>query len=450
MDAIADFARHVVARRYADLPCAAVGAARSAILDTLGVGIGGSSEPMAPVLADLQAAGMAEARVWGNGRRMPAAGAAMCNAYQVHNAEFDCLHEQAVVHALTVVLPAALAAAERKKGVSGEELITAVVLGVDVAAGLGAAAETGLRFFRPATAGCLGAAAAAGKVMGLDHAGMVNALSIAYGQACGTMQAHAEGSGLLAMQMGFNARNAIVACDLAARGFTGPKDVLEGAYGYFRLFEAAGSPARVAAELGRRWFITELAHKPYPCGRATHGIIEACLMLRRRHALDAGTVSRVSARVPPLTLRLVGRPSRAEMDANYARLCAPYVAASALLMGRLGREAFAPQAYRHPPTQDLARRILIEALDASDPNALTPIEVAIDVFSGARYTARLDAVYGNPAKALSRADLLEKFRGNCEAAFRPLPPGAAERLVGRIADLEKVADIGELLDLLAA
>src|SRR5262249_29481016 len=158
-------------------------------------------------------------------RRLPAAAAAMCNAYQVHNAEFDCLHEGAVVHALTVVLPATLAAAERKSSVSGADLIAAVVLGVDVAAGLGVAAATGMRFFRPATAGCLGATAAVGRLMDLEHTAMVHALSIAYGQACGTMQAHAEGSGLLAMQMGFNARNALVACDLAARGFTGPRGV---------------------------------------------------------------------------------------------------------------------------------------------------------------------------------------------------------------------------------
>ena len=169
---------------------------------------------------------LGEARVWGNGTRVPAPAAAMCNAYQAHNSEFDCVHEEAVVHAMTVVLPVAIAGAERMKGVSGKELITAVALGVDVAAGLAFAATTGLRFFRPATTGAFGGTAALGKLMGLDQAAMVNAFSIAYGQCCGTMQAHTEGSALLAMQMGFNARNAIIACDLAARGFDGPKNVL--------------------------------------------------------------------------------------------------------------------------------------------------------------------------------------------------------------------------------
>ena len=282
MDAIDSFARHVVGTRFEDLPGIAVAAAKTFILDTLGVGIAGSSGPMARELAEAQTlwGEREEARVWGNGRLLSAPAAAMCNACQAHNSEFDCLHEEAVVHAMSIVLPAAMAGAERGKGVSGRNLITAVTLGVDVAAGLGIAATSGLQFFRPATAGAFGGTAALGKLMGFDQAAMLEAFSLVYGQCCGTMQAHTEGSGLLALQMGFNARNAVVACDLAQRGFGGPKHILEGRFGYFRLIEAAGEPARVARDLGKRWLVAELAHKPFASGRATHGIIEACLALR--------------------------------------------------------------------------------------------------------------------------------------------------------------------------
>ena len=185
MDAIASFADHVVRTRFQDLPSDAIKAAKIFILDTFGVGTAGSSGPMACDLVDMQETWghRGEARVWGNGKRLPAPAAAMCNAYQVHNAEFDCVHEEAVVHAMTVVLPVAIASAERRKGVSGADLIAAVTLGVDVAAGLGVAATTGLRFFRPATAGAFGGTAALGKLMGLDHYAMINAFSIAYGQS---------------------------------------------------------------------------------------------------------------------------------------------------------------------------------------------------------------------------------------------------------------------------
>src|SRR5262249_40664965 len=155
-----------------------------------------------------------------------------------------------------------------------------------------------------------------------DHPTMVNAFSIIYAQLSGTMQAHTEGSGLLAMQMGFAARNAIVACDLAARGFDGPKNVLEGPFGYFKLYEPDGSPAHVVQELGGRCFTAELAPKPFPSGRATHGVIEACLALRREHRIASDAIERVTAQVPPLVRHLVGRPPHEEMQPNYARLCA--------------------------------------------------------------------------------------------------------------------------------
>ena len=128
--------------------------------------------------------------------------------------------------------------------------------------------------------------------------------------------------------------------------------MLEGPFGYFKLFEAGGSPGRIAQDLGRRWFITELAHKPYPSGRATHGIIEACLELRRQYGIRADTIDRVTARVPPLVRHLVGRPPQEQMSANYARLCASYAAACALLKGSVGFEDFTSRAYRDAQTQD--------------------------------------------------------------------------------------------------
>ena len=450
MDAINAFADHVVATKFPDIPADAVRAAKVFILDTLGVGIAGSAGPMARELAVASATWGegAEARVWGSGIPRPAAAAAMCNAYEVHNSEFDCVHEEAVVHAMTVVLPVAMAGAERTKKVSGVDLITAVTLGVDVAAGLGVAATTGLRFFRPATAGAFGATAALGKLMGLDHPAMINAFSIAYAQLAGTMQAHTEGSALLAMQMGFAARNAIAACDLAARGFDGPKNVLEGPFGYFKLYEPDGSVTLVVRELGRRWFIAELAHKPFPSGRATHGIVEACLGLRRAHPFESDAIDRVTAYVPPLVRHLVGRPPREDMQANYARLCAAYVAACALRRDDVGLEDFTRAAYRDGPTQDLARRVSIEVRDAGNPNALTPVAVEVALRDGSRHSTRVETVYGNPKKPLSRADHLAKFRRNCAAAVHALPPENVERLIERIDRLEEVADVTELVDLL--
>jgi 2-methylcitrate dehydratase PrpD len=453
MDAITAFAEHVADRSYGDLPAAAVAAAKTFLLDTLGVGLIGSSGPMAQELAGIQPlwGSGSDARVWSTGERLPAPAAAFCNAYQTHNAEFDCVHEAAVAHVMTVVLPVALAGAERmgkieESPVDGRRLIEAVVLGVDVAASLGLAATSGLRFFRPATVGAFGAAAALGKLMGFDARRLQHAFAIAYGQLSGNMQAHTEGSLLLAMQMGFSARNAVVACDLARAGFEGPANILEGPFGYFKLIEPGGDPGRVTGSLGTVWRITEVAHKPFPSGRATHGILDACLELRRRHGFAASEIAAVKAYVPPLVQHLVGRPPSSRMQINYARLCASYVAALAFLRGTVAFHDFNDAAYADAVTQDLARRITLEVCDAGDPNALVPVEVEVMLATGARHTARIDAVYGNPAKPMTRDAHIAKFLGNAESAARPLQPQQAQALVGLIDNLEGVADVTEIVD----
>ena len=162
--------------------------------------------------------GPAEATVWGSGERLSLSNAAMVNAFQVHSQEFDPVHEGAVVHPMAAVLVCALGWAEREGGVSGDSLIGAVIAGVDVAVTLGLCSRAPMRFFRPANCGGFGATAALALLAGLDETQTRDALGIYYGQCAGTMQAHIEASPQLAMQMGFAARNAVAAVELARRG----------------------------------------------------------------------------------------------------------------------------------------------------------------------------------------------------------------------------------------
>src|SRR5713226_7293769 len=238
MTAAARFAAHAIDTRFSDLPPAAVQRAKVFVLDSLGVGIAGSSVDGAEGLLRV-AAGWGEPAVpvWGRAARLSAPAAAFVNAWQMHNQEYDCLHEGAVVHAMATVLPAALAAAEMKGGVSGAELIAALAVGVDIAAGLGLASRSGFRFFRPGTAGGFGATAAAARLLGLDKEALQAAFAWQLAQASGTMQAHVEGSPILPAQLAFNARAAVQSCELARLGFAAAGEVFEGDYGYLRLFE---------------------------------------------------------------------------------------------------------------------------------------------------------------------------------------------------------------------
>jgi len=276
------FARHALETRFENLSADAVAQAKIFILDTIGVGIAGSSAAGADELSRVGAGWGegAEAVVWGRRKRVPASTAAFLNGFQAHCQEYDCLHEKAVLHPMATLLPAAIAYAERKGGISGRELLVAVAVGVDVAANLGVAAREGLKFFRPATAGGFGATAAIGRLAGFDQNTLCNAFGIQYGQTSGTMQSHVEGSIVLPMQIGFNSRGAMNACDIAAMGLSGPRDVFEGQFGYMRLFEGTWDLQPTWDSLGKAWLVSELSHKPYPAGRATHGGIEGIMALR--------------------------------------------------------------------------------------------------------------------------------------------------------------------------
>ena len=451
MDAIRRFAEHVVRTRYEDLSAAAVRAAKVYILDSYGVGLAGSAGPWVAELIACQQAwgGGDEARAWVNGTRLPAPAAAMCNAYQIHNSEFDCVHELAVVHPMAVLLAAATAHAERQGGINGKDFLTAIVLGVDVAASLGVASKSPLRFFRPATAGGFAATAAIGKLMGFDADRLVNAFGIVYSQLCGTMQAHTEGSMLLGMQIGFNARNAVFACDMARRGLVGPQNVLEGLFGFFKLFEGEYDLRPAIAALGKVWRMTEVAHKPFPSGRATHGVIDGCMELKRKHGFQAADIEKVSAHVPAWVHRRVGRPPTDDMAVNYARLCIAFVSARALLNDFVGVDDFRPEARKDAATLALARRFEVLIDNNPDPNALVPIGVEITLKSGARHKATLDVVYGNPAKPMTREAHLAKFRRNWTAGARPLPADGCERMIAAVDELEKLPDIRQLVDLIA-
>lgn len=452
MDAIARFAEHVTTTRFEDMPESAIAAAETMILDTVGVGIGGSSGPMAEELVaaqDLNGSGN-DAHVWSFGKRLPAAAAAQCNAYQAHNSEFDCVHEEAVAHVLTAIVPSCFAHAERTGGIDGRRLLEAVVLGVDVASNLGVAATSGLRFFRPATVGAFGAAAALSKLKGFDAARTVHAFSIAYGQVSGTMQAHEEGSMLLAMQMGFNTRNAVIASDLAGLGFTGPENILEGRFGYFGLIEATGDIQAQLAALGHNWRIEEVAHKPFPSGRATHGVLDGCMVLQRRHDIAADNIANITAVVPPLIEQLVGRPYKPDMELNYARLCVPYVVARALNRGTIDLGDFNATAYQDPATRRLAEQVSITVRDGDPPNAMTPVDVTVTLTDGTAYSHHVDAPYGSPQNPFARDGQVAKFHANCQAAKRPVPEAQAAQLIDRLSDLRNAADVAALVPLMIA
>jgi len=426
---------HLARVTSGEVPEAARTAAKVFIADALGVGIAGVNAPWRLAVLDTASAGAgaAEATVWGSGERLPLAQAALVNAYQVHAQEFDPVHEGAVVHPMAAVLPCLLGWAERDGDVSGERLLRAVVAGVDVAATLGLCSRAPMRFFRPANCGGFGAVAGLALLAGLNEEQIRDALGVYYGECSGTMQAHTEASPQLAMQMGFAARSAVTAIELARRGMPGPRAPISGEFGYFALFDGKADPAPFD-ELGRAWRVAELSHKPFPSGRATHGGIDGLQQLIAAQGVTGEQVRAGRFLVPPLTHRLVGRPAHDAMPVGYARLCLPYVGAVCLRRGTVGLDDFGPEALADPDTLALARRLAVVADANPDPNALAPARVELDLVDERTIACDVTNVLGGPARPLSPAVARAKFDA-C---------GAPATLWDAVTALEAAADAGAL------
>lgn len=443
---------HVAGAQFQDLHSSAIGACKAFILDSIGVGISGSRVALATQLLEAASSwGTAEksgmARVWDTDVFLPVANAAMLNAYQIHNQEFDCVHERAVVHPMAVILSAILADAEARK-LDGSTLLLAIALAVDVATVLGMSASRPMRFFRPGTAGCIGAAAGLARLRGYSREKILQAMSIAYSQTGGTMQAHSEGVPVLPMQVAFNARNAVTAADMAGFGLVGPEHFLSGDFGYFSIMESCGNASEAFALLGREWQISRVSHKPFPTGRAAHGTLDALMQLLAEHGFTPQEIESVRIEAPPLVRRLVDRPVRSEMSANYAKLCIGYVAATLLLTGDVGVADFDAAAMADPARLALAKRIRMCPSECEDPNALAPQVVIVCLAGGIEYRREMKAIIGNPDSPLSRERQLAKFKRCLASARNPIGTDTAHEIIAQIDQLEQLACVTELTELL--
>lgn len=395
------------------------------LADTLAVGAAGASAPGAEgVLAAARGWGAGEeARLLGSNGRLPAASAAFVNGFRIHCLEWDAVHEPAVVHALSVVTAALGAAIDRRGGCDPEEALTALSIGVDVAAGLGIAATAPLSFFRPAIAGAIGAALAVARLERLAPGHYADVLGLAHAQCAGTMQAHVEGSIALPLQIANAARAAVAAVDLARAGLTGPHEALEGPFGHFALFDR-GDLATYTRDLGRVWRIDEVSVKPYPSGRASHGVLGALDALRDE--IGGTAVTRVEARVPPLVQRLVGRACRPDMTPAYTRLCLPLLVALFLRDGRIDPRRFTAETFADARIIAAAGQVVLTVDDNPDPNALSPQRLTVTLADGRRLERAVVDTLGSPGAPLSPDQANAKL-----ALARELCPSADPRLFDR-------------------
>ena len=428
------------------LPDDVLASTRVFLADTLAVGVAGSFEPVSnAAFKAMQARSKTgDVRILGrSGARLPAYEALLVNGTQCHCLEWDALHEPAVVIALCVPTATLVAEAEMREVTLGET-VRALAIGVEVAVFFGAAASDHPQFFRPSTAGLMGGAVALGLMRGFDKAQMLDLLGLAYSQVSGTMQAHWEGSEALPLQIGVAARAAHTAADLVEAGGTGPHDIIDGKFGYFNLIDKAEGAEPLFTRWGKPWKITEVAHKPFPAGRATQATLTALMDIEREHGLDFDAIDTITAHVPPLINLLVGRPYEAEMSSGYARLCLEFVAPQFVRRGAVDPRRFTAEHIGKTQAAEDATKVKVVVDDNPDPNAMSPQTIVVKMRDGREFTELVQIPYGSPDNPLDRAAQLAKarfcfevagFAGDADALMHTVLDGAPDAPMGPILDI---------------
>ncbi len=429
-----------------ELPEAAIDAAQVALADSIAIGIAGGNSPFRdPLLAVVRPWGSGgNGRVFASKERLPPASAAFMNAFQMHCLEYDAVHEAAVAHVATSPIAALLAEIDSTdEPVSGASLLTALVVGIEVASSLGVAADAPLRFFRPSTTGVFGAAAAIASLRGFNARMTRQAFGYALAGAAGTMQAHEEGMPTLPMQMAAAARAGLIAADLAATGIPTVDRAIEGRFGYLSMFESKVATDGLVERLAKPWRVTELSLKPFPSGRATHGGIEAMLRLRSQ-GLSGDNLASAELLAPPLIHHLVDRPAQSGMNVNYARLCWPYVAAVALKDGRVTIGDFTPDRLARSDTRAIADKIKVRINDVSDPSCFTPQQLTAIRHDGKHMQVRIEHLLGSPKQPMSAEGRRQKIIECLASAGLDATP--ADGLMALSDHLWQCKDCRDLLD----
>ena len=377
-------------------------------------------------------------------------GAAMLNGTLAHSLDFDDTHAPGSLHPSAPIVPAAFAAAEMA-GADGKATIAAIVAGYEVqirlSLALGPAAHYDRGFHPTATCGAFGAAAAAGRLLGLDPDGCADAFGIVLSMAAGSMQFLVNGAWTKRSHVGHAAMCGLIAATQAREGYKGASNAIEGKWGFLHAYAPAADAAKAVDGLGRRWETLKIAVKPYPSCRYGHAPLDGILALARENGIKAEEVEEVAVGLPEPGWKLIGDPEPAKQSPKSVvdgQFSMAFCAAVALRSGGFAWDDYA----RHlgdPATLALCKRVRTRV----DPKAQAdfPQEMggSVKIRTGrGTFETYVRVPKGEPANFLSAAELRAKFDG---LAGPYVSARRRDELAGAILALEQATDIGALLRL---
>ena len=438
MEVTRTLARFIVNHRYADIPEKVRHEGARSFLNWVGCAVGGSRhETVENALAALsEFSGPREATVLGRGDKLDAMLAALMNGITSHTFDFDDTHLKTVIHPSGPVASAILALSERKH-LNGNDFLHAFILGVEAECRIGKAVypqHYDVGWHITGTAGVFGAAAAAGRLLGLTEQQMAWALGIAATQSSGLREMF--GTMCKPFHPGNAARNGLLAALLAQKNFTSSVQGIEAKRGFANVLSTAFKPGEITDRLGETWEILLNTYKPFACGIVEHPAIDGCIQLRNEHKLKGDEIEAISLKVHPLVLELTGK--KTPQTGLESKFSVYHSSAVAVIHGAAGEEEYSDAVVRDPKVIALRDKVTAVADKAMHEDQ---VHVTIRLKGGKTVEKSIEHCVGSLGKPMSDADLEAKFRALSAGI---LSKGETDKLIRLCWDVGKLDDVAEV------
>jgi len=436
-------AEYALTTAWADLPERVRTEATRAFVNWSGCALGGSNTDTVgtAVRAFAEFAGSGTVPVLGRHERFDAAHAAVLNCLSSAAHTFDDTHLKTITHPTGPVAAAVLAVAHARR-VSGVQALLALVVGMEIecrisSAVFGEHAGTDMGWYATGISGGIGAAAAAGILLGLNRSQMISALGLAATQACGLRATH--GSMAIALVPALASRNGLTAAFMAAADFTCSDHAIDGRNGLLQVLSPAPSSAAIYQGLGVEFELLQNTYKPYPCGIVIHPAIDACLEIAASASLDPRAIERVDLLVHADALKLCWR--KLPDSALQAQVSLFHWAAAALVCGRAGLDHGELACVRDPRIRALQAEI--HAL--ADPSmGSDQAKVSVRFKDGSVRSVQVAHATGSIDRPMTDAQLTDKF---LLLAGRVLDQRRATDLAEACWNLHRLADVDSFVHL---
>jgi len=438
----------ICSTKYEDIPPHVMQIVRNQLLTIFGTTIAGARSDGCEFIAKFYAAlgGKDEANIFIHGGKIPAQDAAYVNAVMARALDF-CDAINPGPHIGAAAIPTAFAASELAHGCSGKDFITALAVATEVGARLNLSEEAYDGFDPTGICVVFASTTISSKILGLSRNQIWNALGLSLNKCGGSFQSHIDGSLGVRLVQGWVAQSGIICSRFASGGLTGPKNFLEGIYGYFHLYGKDMFTAEsLLGDLGERFELENLLFKKYPSCGLTLGSTDAILNLILDENLSAEEIEKVEVVVPPYTYKLVGHDFKlGENPQVNAQFNIQYCVANALLRRSSKLFHFQEECVRDPRILDLIKKITVRPDKSLEKRGNTPLDMHVLTVQGKTYTRSMDVSPGFPGNPITEQDHETRF-WDCMDFGGYQDKGA--KIIEFVNDIQNIEDVRTILPLL--